>query len=964
MVAKLLTDGFDPRRLFFGLVRLLAAHWLLVAALACVGVLVGTVAARWVRGWRAGEAARGVWLQVQVPAQVSAEAAGVFARRVAGGLHRTRGLGVAARHVVLEIVATATGTRIGVWLPPQQDPGPVTAALADAWPGAKITRVVPPALDGHMVAVELTARYGAWVPWTDVRPAAKTGPAPVPDRLAGVLEGLQARPEGETGFVQLVLAPYYRRTGPRLLGKALGKVLDELMAMARMLYADPRAPAPARPATPSLSPMVSARQQAERAKMAASPHLSATLRVGLVSAGRVPRGRMRVAGIAGGFDAIADSPDTGGLVTRRVRGAYRVVARRPGRGSWPRSPRWPRCGICPPTPPGSGSRSCGRAPAPRARACPAWATPPRCKPLLPRLSARPCSPRQRPTDRHRGPGTPVPRPGQVRDLSHLPAVCACLLLTCPPGVAGPLRAARVPGPGRARFLRLISVEQQGVPMTTPQPPSTQNTGTPGVGRLRLAPADAPGRAAPKPLGVGLDGFVIGLPVSSARHHVHVPGVTGSGKSTWLAQLALAEAAAGRGLVLLDCQGDLADNVLARLPDEAAGRLVVLDPSERTAPPAWNVLAPASGREDDAEGREFAARTVIGTFRKVYAQWWGPRMDEMFSAACLTLARRPGATLADVVTILTDPGYHRSITARHGEPGGFEGFWQGFAAMNPAQRQQLCGPVISRLRDVLSHRFARDLLTAPASTFTLTDILDGGILIARLPKGEIGEHGAQLVGSLLLSGLWQATTRRAGIPPEDRADATIIVDECHNFLHLPIGIDQVLAEARGCRLSLVLAHQHLAQLPPDIRGAVDANARNKIVFTVAPDDARALTPHFEPIFDHTDLRNRDGYAASVRIIDQGIAIEPFSITTLPLPPEIPGRAQTMRAAARTTAGLSAQRRAALRQRADLTAARQRHDDPGGHRDSQPGSRPVSRSLSHLDRDTPPDPSPLVKGWEPW
>ncbi|MBH0778740.1 type IV secretory system conjugative DNA transfer family protein [Nocardia bovistercoris] len=503
-------------------------------------------------------------------------------------------------------------------------------------------------------------------------------------------------------------------------------------------------------------------------------------------------------------------------------------------------------------------------------------------------------------------------------------------------------------------------------MPTPQSQPVHDARTPDR-RLRLAAAGSPRRRAPKPLGIGADGAMLGLPVESARHHLHVPGVTGAGKSTWLAHLALAEAAAGRGVVLIDCQGDMADNVLARLPAEAADRLVVLDPAERTAPAAWNVLA-ATGR-DGPEGREFAARTVIGTFRKIYARWWGPRMDEMFGAACLTLARRPGSTLADVVSILTDPGFHRPIVDRHGEPGGFAGFWAGFRDMSPPQRQQLCGPVVSRLRDVLSHRFAADLLTAPASTFTLSEILDGGILIARIPKGEIGEHGAQLVGSLLLSGLWQATTRRAAIPAEDRADATIIVDECHNFLHLPIGIDQVLAEARGYRLSLVLAHQHLAQLPPDIRGAVDANARNKIVFTVSPDDARVLAPHFEPAFDHHDLRNRDGYAASVRIMDGGIAIEPFSITTLPLPQATPGNIEKMRTAARTRAGLSTQQRGDLRHRADLAAAHHQHRDSadsGGYSVSRPVSHPVARSVSHLERDThrdtPTDELPQLRGWK--
>ena len=61
----------------------------------------------------------------------------------------------------------------------------------------------------------------------------------------------------------------------------------------------------------------------------------------------------------------------------------------------------------------------------------------------------------------------------------------------------------------------------------------------------------------------------------------------------------------------------------------------------------------------------------------------------------------------------------------------------------------------------------------------------------------------------------------------------VVDECHNFLHLPIGVDDALAESRGYRVSWVLAHQHQAQLPPEVREALDANARNKIYFTPHP-----------------------------------------------------------------------------------------------------------------------------------
>lgn len=75
----------------------------------------------------------------------------------------------------------------------------------------------------------------------------------------------------------------------------------------------------------------------------------------------------------------------------------------------------------------------------------------------------------------------------------------------------------------------MSVMRQ--PERNPHPDRTSER---GPRRLRLTPAEHPARQHPKPLGVSNwddSGDVIGLEVADARHHVHVPGVTGSGKST-------------------------------------------------------------------------------------------------------------------------------------------------------------------------------------------------------------------------------------------------------------------------------------------------------------------------------------------------------------------------------------------------------------------------------------------------
>jgi hypothetical protein len=141
-------------------------------------------------------------------------------------------------------------------------------------------------------------------------------------------------------------------------------------------------------------------------------------------------------------------------------------------------------------------------------------------------------------------------------------------------------------------------------------------------------------------------------------------------------------------------------------------------------------------------------------------------------------RAPAGTLADIPLLLTNPAYRARATAhvRRTDPGGLGAFWVTFDTLTPGQAAQACGPVLSKLRAITGRTFVAGLLGTAASSFRMPDILDGGILVARLPKGVLGEDACRLVGSLLLTGLWQAATARADVPEDARRDASVIVDE--------------------------------------------------------------------------------------------------------------------------------------------------------------------------------------------
>ncbi|WP_460778645.1 TraM recognition domain-containing protein, partial [Nocardiopsis nanhaiensis] len=179
----------------------------------------------------------------------------------------------------------------------------------------------------------------------------------------------------------------------------------------------------------------------------------------------------------------------------------------------------------------------------------------------------------------------------------------------------------------------------------------------------------------------------------------------------------------------------------------------------------------------------------------------------------------------------------------------------------------------------------------------THVDAGGVVIARLPKGVLGQDTSSLLGSLLLSQVWNAVLARARQREADRSDLAIYLDEAQNFLTLPYGLDDMLAEARAYRAGLVLAHQDLSQLPRDLREAASANARSKIYFDVSPEDARQLARHVRPNLGEHDLSHLAAFQASARLVLNGALSPSFTLRTRPLPPPVKGRATAVRKAAR-------------------------------------------------------------------
>ena len=363
-----------------------------------------------------------------------------------------------------------------------------------------------------------------------------------------------------------------------------------------------------------------------------------------------------------------------------------------------------------------------------------------------------------------------------------------------------------------------------------------------------------------------------LSIAGSRHHLHVLGPTGTGKSTLLLNLIAQDIVSGRGCAVLDPKGDLVREVITRIPRTRLSDVVYVGPLEHERAVGINPLALAPD-----EDRHLAAENVLSIFKRLYAHNWGPRTDDVLKSCVLTLIDVPGSTIAHIPALLTDRALRLRFTARVDDAIGLGSFWRWYERVSEAKRTEVTAPLQNKLRDFLVRPRLRRLLCQERSTVDLATFMDrGGILLVDLATGRWGETASQLAGSFLVARLWQAALARQSIREEQRRDFLLYVDEFQSFLGMGGPFADALAQARGLRLSLTLANQHLGQLPREIRDAVAANARSRITFRCAPSEAAAVAKEFAPL-EPASISALPPFEAAARLVS---ATSALTLRTLP------------------------------------------------------------------------------------
>lgn len=381
-------------------------------------------------------------------------------------------------------------------------------------------------------------------------------------------------------------------------------------------------------------------------------------------------------------------------------------------------------------------------------------------------------------------------------------------------------------------------------------------------------------------------------------HCHLIGPTGSGKSTAMLHLILADIKAGRSVLVLDPKADLVTDILMRIPEERVGDVVIIDPSD-SCPCGFNPLA-----FKDYGNPSLIADAILSVLKEIFSDSWGIYTQDVLTASLLTLVEAENATLLWLLPLLTDENFRRKITANIKDRMALKPFWDQFEALRDTEKRTQISPVLNKLRQLTLRPGLRNILGQAKPKFSLTDLFyKRRIVLVPLNKGITGGETSRLIGSLIVGLTWTLALSRAGIPAEKRHIVSIFIDELQDYLSLPTDLSDALAQARGLGVGLTLAHQYRDQLPINIRSGIDANARNKIVFGLNSRDAKDMAA-MAPELTAEDFMALPRYQIYTSIQSNGRNTGWVQGKTLPPPPALREAAE-LKAMSQATYGIPAE-----------------------------------------------------------
>jgi hypothetical protein len=341
-------------------------------------------------------------------------------------------------------------------------------------------------------------------------------------------------------------------------------------------------------------------------------------------------------------------------------------------------------------------------------------------------------------------------------------------------------------------------------------------------------------------------------------HVALFGRTGYGKSTLIAQMALQKINNGESVMVIDPHGDLVRQILPRIDAARAKDVILVDPLRN--PIRLNALGlpkaipgcPVAPMKDTVIG------DLVSAFKNIFGQeYWGPKLDYIFTTVAKGLLERENSTLFDMYYVLTDADARKSLADVIKDPTVKNFMMHDLPNIKYDDRLS----TIDKVGKIATNDLLRKALCQRKGTFDFNSAFESKkVILFDLSKGRLGLDNTRLIGSALVTQVWINILQRVYMPEHARKRTYLFVDEFQNFASQ--SFMEILSESRKYGLSLVLSTQYTRQVKEDVWNGISGNVNTFISFNVGADDAQRLSRVYTDVAPD-EFVNQDKFSVIVR-----------------------------------------------------------------------------------------------------
>jgi hypothetical protein len=322
---------------------------------------------------------------------------------------------------------------------------------------------------------------------------------------------------------------------------------------------------------------------------------------------------------------------------------------------------------------------------------------------------------------------------------------------------------------------------------------------------------------------------------------YVIGITGTGKSTLLENMAYQDMKNGDGLCFLDPHEESAERLLAAVPPERAAETIYWDPKNLECPFGLNpfyVDNPHDRLKVSSKADNFvAALASLREFAEVFRT--APLMKSLLQHLALTFIVNQGSTLAETVEFLTDADYRRQFyPALSKEYPHVVRYWQRLDRKSDRDQEQTTASSLNKLERFQSNLVMRSIFGQPRNSIDFQRVMDEGqIVLVALSGGALGQDNAGIIGAFVVWEILQAALTR-----HSRRPFHLFADEFQTFMTTALPVLQ--AQARKFGVDTTVAHQVSLQLDSAELRETTRAVGNLIIYRVIGSNAHSLAYEFD------------------------------------------------------------------------------------------------------------------------